>query len=145
MRKSEYPKDTETLGKRIRKKRMDLGKSLLEVAKASGITEGYLSRIEADKQMPGPKVAHIIADVLDDNPYDYARYALLKLYPQGKNDNFFKNEKTLKAKLKKYNKTIENSFPDLPSKEKEKLKDIFKKELESLFYTFTQENIFRKK
>ncbi|MBF0478286.1 MAG: helix-turn-helix transcriptional regulator [Candidatus Omnitrophica bacterium] len=66
MRKSDYPKDVKTMGQRIRKIRMDKGLSLLEVAKQVGITEGYLSRLEASKQKPSYPIAISLANVLDD-------------------------------------------------------------------------------
>ncbi len=76
MRKSEYPKEAKTLGQRIRKKRMDLGYTLLEVAKAAQISEGYLSRIEADKQIPNSLVATRLAKKLEDDVNFYLMASL---------------------------------------------------------------------
>ena len=52
MRTTVYPENPRTFGQRIRKIRMDKGLKLLEYANQHGITEGYLSRIENDKQFP---------------------------------------------------------------------------------------------
>ncbi|PIQ90217.1 MAG: hypothetical protein COV71_05865 [Candidatus Omnitrophica bacterium CG11_big_fil_rev_8_21_14_0_20_41_12] len=64
MRKSEYPKEAKTLGQKIRKARMDLGYSLSYVKGKVGITESFLSRIEADKQLPSPPVFSNIVKTL---------------------------------------------------------------------------------
>ena len=77
MRKSEYPAEAKTLGQKIRRKRMDLGLSLLEVAQKVGISEGYLSRIEAGKQTPIPELAGKIAKELNENIKDYTTTAFL--------------------------------------------------------------------
>ncbi len=66
MRKSEYPKEFRTLGQKIRRARLDMGKYLIEVAEFSGVTEGYLSRIERDKQLPSRSVIRRIALTLRD-------------------------------------------------------------------------------
>lgn len=65
MRKSEYPKRAKTLGQEIRKVRMDLRCSLSEVSRKVGVTESFLSRIEADKQLPSPPVFSNIAKILN--------------------------------------------------------------------------------
>jgi transcriptional regulator with XRE-family HTH domain len=71
MRKSEYPKEDKTLGQKIRKKRMDLGKPLKEIADKADITESYLSRIEADQKVPSAEVAGEIAKALNVAPEEY--------------------------------------------------------------------------
>ncbi len=81
MRKSQYPKIANTLGKRIRKRRMDLGLTLLEVANKVGITESYLSRIEADKKIPDAPVVIKIAYYLKDNVEVYLKFSLQKILP----------------------------------------------------------------
>ena len=78
MRKSEYPKTPDTLGKKIRKKRMDLGLTLLEIAKQVGITESYLSRIEADKQIPTMFVTIKIAKILNEDLNNYLQTSAMK-------------------------------------------------------------------
>ncbi len=99
MRKSEYPAEVKTFGQRIRKKRMDLGLSLLEVAQKAGISEGYLSRIEADKQTPKPEVAGKIAKELDENIWEYTRDALAnQLMKTLKKSPEYSFEDLLKAK-----------------------------------------------
>ena len=65
MRKSEYPKEAKTLGQKIRKARMDLRHPLSYVAEKAHITESFLSRIEADKQLPSPPVFMDIAQALN--------------------------------------------------------------------------------
>lgn len=78
MRKSEYPKIVRTLGQRIRKKRLDLDLTLLDVAKQAKITESYLSRIEADKQIPNFRVTVRLAKILNDNIELYLRSSMKK-------------------------------------------------------------------
>ena len=79
MRKSEYPKEAKTTGQKIRKKRMDLGRTLLDVAKEVEITEGYLSRIETDKQAPTPKVGLRILKALNEELSDYPSWMIFGL------------------------------------------------------------------
>lgn len=79
MRKSEYPKEAKTLGQKIRKKRMDLGLSLDEIAEKVGVTGGYLSRIESDIQIPSPEIAAGIAKVLEENVRDYFMESIVDL------------------------------------------------------------------
>ena len=79
MRKSEYPDRPNTLGKIVRKKRMDLKMSLLELSKKikthkGELAESYLSRIEADKKMPSMEIAEKIANALGDDPEPYLKY-----------------------------------------------------------------------
>jgi len=93
MRKSEYPKTADTLGKRIRKQRMDLKLTLLDVAKHAGITEGYLSRIEADKQVPDFTIVIDIALFLNDDVGLYLKSTLLKIFPVKDNEKFIKSLK----------------------------------------------------
>ena len=90
MRKSEYPKKANTLGKRIRKRRMDLKLTLLEVAKYAGITEGYLSRIEADRQVPDIPIVIKIADFLKDDVTLYLRSTFQKILPIKDNERLLK-------------------------------------------------------
>jgi transcriptional regulator with XRE-family HTH domain len=71
MRKSDYPKEAISMGQKVRKKRMDLGLSLDDLAKMTGITGSYLSRIEADKQHPAPEIAASIAKALNEDVFDY--------------------------------------------------------------------------
>ncbi|MCB9748300.1 MAG: helix-turn-helix transcriptional regulator [Candidatus Omnitrophica bacterium] len=85
MRKSEYPKVVKTLGQRIRKRRMDLGLTLHEVATAIDISEGYLSRIEADKQIPDTGVALNLARKLGDDAEAYFLYSAKKFFPKSIN------------------------------------------------------------
>lgn len=72
MRKSEYPKNPKTLGEMIRKARMDLKLSLLDVANKANLSEGYLSRIEADKQVPNLQAMDHIAKALKMDPTSYS-------------------------------------------------------------------------
>ena len=74
MRKSAYPKSPKTLGQIIRKTRMDSKKSLLEVAEVAQMSEGYLSRIEADKQTPTLEMMDAIAKALHMKPSTYASF-----------------------------------------------------------------------
>ncbi len=66
MRTSKYPKKAVTIGQKIRKARMDRkkDKDLLDVANKVGITESYLSRIEADKNLPSMDVAAKLVEEL---------------------------------------------------------------------------------
>ena len=69
-KKSEYPKDTKTLGAMIRKKRMDLGMSLAKVSekittKNGKMSESYLSRIEENQKTPSYEVAVQLANTLN--------------------------------------------------------------------------------
>ena len=62
MRKSTYPSETNSIGGRIRARRMDLGLSLKEVAdkvktREGVLNEGYLHSIETNKKMPSIEVA----------------------------------------------------------------------------------------
>ena len=107
MRKSEYPKEDKTLGQKIRKKRMDLEKSLKEIAKLADITESYLSRIEADQKVPSADVAEKIANALNVDPMEYKMFLLTDFisttFAQSAADpngllNFQKMMKTYKGK-----------------------------------------------
>ena len=74
MRKSKYPTDISTLGKKIRKRRMDFEFTLLDVSSYVGISESYMSRIEADKQKPSLEVIKNIIEYLNINPYEILYY-----------------------------------------------------------------------
>lgn len=65
MRKSIYPKNIKTLGDKIKKARMDLKLPLLEVAKSAHITEGYLSRLESNLQIPSSPILKRICERLN--------------------------------------------------------------------------------
>lgn len=60
---------------------MDLSLTLLEVANKVGITESYLSRIEADKKIPDTPVIVKIAYFLKDNVEYYLKFSLQKALP----------------------------------------------------------------
>lgn len=59
----------ETLGSRARKRRKELGKTLAEIAKAAGISTGFLSDLEQDRSRGTTKL-HKLADALG-LPIDY--------------------------------------------------------------------------
>ena len=84
MRKSEYPTDTSTLGRSFRKKRLDLDKSLAEISSNAGITESYLSRIEADLKVPSIKLAVTIAKILDIDDIEIMNFIIKKTFPEAK-------------------------------------------------------------
>ena len=118
MRKSEYPKRADTLGKRIRKRRMDLKLSLLEVAKSAGVTESYVSRIEADKQIPELPVVIKIALFLKDNVELYVRTAIEKSQQAQYFEKALKHLKTpspLKNSIKNLLRNLK-SQPTMPIK-----------------------------
>ena len=118
MRKSDYPEKADTLGKRIRKRRMDLKLTLLEVAKSAGVTESYVSRIEADKQVPELPVVIKIALFLKDNAELYIRTAIEKSQQIIYFEKALKHLKTpspLKESIKDLLKNVK-SHPELPIK-----------------------------
>ena len=80
MRKSKYPENPKSFGQRIRKLRMDQKLSLMEVAREVGITEGYLSRLEDDKQYPSDLVAEKLTKFLlkNDEVFDLLKIEKLK-------------------------------------------------------------------
>ena len=70
MRTSKYPEKVTSAGTMIRKKRMDQKMSLMdvvrEIKKNNGeIAESYLSRIEADKNVPSRGMTEKIAKALN--------------------------------------------------------------------------------
>ena len=81
MRKSKYPESPKTFGEIIRKKRMDSNLSLKDVSKRTKLTEGYLSRIESDIQMPMPEAAETIAKALGDDFSTYIPHLYRKYFP----------------------------------------------------------------
>jgi transcriptional regulator with XRE-family HTH domain len=81
MAKSQYPIDAKTLGEKIRKNRMDRNWTLLKVAKIVGISESYLARIEADKQIPSVGDFNKISTALDLHPTIYMDFLKIK-YPE---------------------------------------------------------------
>ena len=83
MRKSEYPKEIKTMGQWIKKLRLDQKLTLRQVAEDADITEGYLSRLENDKQIPTQKTAIKIANKLKDTKHDpYYLWALKSNFKQ---------------------------------------------------------------
>ena len=53
------------LGKRIHRRRKELGLSLRELGEASGVTASFLSLIERDKASPSISTLRQIAEALD--------------------------------------------------------------------------------
>ena len=83
MRKSEYPTEYESIGGMIRKKRMDLGMTLLELSKKiktpdGVLNEGYLSSIEANNKVPSIEVAAKICKALSLDFKPIRRIIVLK-------------------------------------------------------------------
>ncbi len=136
MRKSEYPKEVKTLGEKVRKRRMDLRLSLLEVSNKADITEGYLSRIEANKQIPLPSVAEKIAYVLNDNPVDYTSFCLAKYMKYVPKDLSVKklskpHKRILAGMIEKF-KNIDVEFSSFSKEDREKLKKSWGKSIEEV-------------
>lgn len=82
MAKSKYPIEAKTLGEKIRKRRLDKELTLIEVAEEIGISESYLARIEADKQIPLREVAEKLEKELGADVGEYSSHALSKYYPK---------------------------------------------------------------
>lgn len=80
MRKSNYPKNPITFGQKIRKSRMDKGLKLFDVSQRCEITEGYLSRVENDKQLPKMRAMLDIMrwSGLKTNDFDYFIYKYIE-------------------------------------------------------------------
>ena len=119
MRKSKYPEIANTLGQKIRKKRMDLGKSLLDVAGKADITESYLSRIEADKQVPLPEVAEQLEKVLGVQTGEFVSYTLPKYNTT--DPEFFTKYKLHLAGLKQLIREGDVQLDGFSSKDKKKI------------------------
>lgn len=58
---------SETVGERLRRKRLALGRTHRDIAAAAGIGYPYLSRLEAGRNLPSDEVIERLAAVLDDN------------------------------------------------------------------------------
>ena len=130
MRKSKYPEIANTLGQKIRKKRMDLGLSLVDVAKKAEITEGYLSRIEADKQRPLAEIAELLEKALGVGAGEYTSYTMPKF---NKIDNDLVTKyKNLVVGLKKLINDADTELANYSPKDKKKILSNWKKTYEDL-------------
>jgi transcriptional regulator with XRE-family HTH domain len=58
---------TETIGQRLRRKRLDLGLTHRVVAERVGVGFPYLSKLEQDHHVPSPPVLERLAEVLEDD------------------------------------------------------------------------------
>ena len=126
MRKSEYPESPKTLGQIIRKKRMDSKLSLLQVAKKAGLTEGYLSRIEADKQVPAPEIMEAIGKFLEIEDAIYSPFLLEKLFPKDNPIHRLNKERTQYiARYHDLEAKIESIVNEVKKTKDEKLKKAF--------------------
>ena len=57
--------ESQTLGQRIRAAREALGESQVSIAKAAGISQGYLSQLEADEREPTLSIAARLSQALE--------------------------------------------------------------------------------
>jgi transcriptional regulator with XRE-family HTH domain len=118
MRKSDYPQIANTLGTTIRKKRMDLKLNLADIAKKVGVTVSYLSRIEADLQIPKPDTAESIAIALGEDKSIYVPFLLKKYFSKDSpiHDiyNIINQTKLEKIDADKHFISMKNTFLNAP-------------------------------
>lgn len=89
---------SETMGRRLRRRRKQLGLSQVDLAHRAGINQGYLSEIERDRRRPKRRMIDALAAALDmpaavligagpehdaPQPYDAARLPLFGSVPAG--------------------------------------------------------------
>lgn len=111
MAKSQYPIEANTIGEKIRKARMDKGWTLVKVSTMAGISESYLARIEADKQLPNSEVFDKIKKKLglDDN---ISKIYFKKKDPKLYNEIIYKLAAEFEEKFAKLNKGSKKPSPE---------------------------------
>ena len=111
MRKSEYPKEPNTLGRLIRKARMDAKLSLMDVVKEIRkhdglITESYLSRIEADKGVPSQGLVENITRVLKIDYKEAERFLVIENLKRFLNDDNYPNNPDMIVMRRRIERTL---------------------------------------